>query len=61
MKNEEWEKVLKDTLAKKKKLGVKCECNTLRCSKCLMSNCKDDNCPVHTLEAKNKFRSMKKN
>jgi hypothetical protein len=36
----------------KKELGVICSCDNPSCSKCLLGNCKDDNCPVHTMELK---------
>lgn len=38
--------------ALKIELGVACKCNEPNCSKCLIANCKDDNCPVHTMEHK---------
>ena len=41
----------------KKKLGVKCECNSAICWKCLSDCCKDNNCPVHTKELKEKWRA----
>ena len=30
----------------------KCQCNDPTCSKCLLGNCKDENCSVHTPERK---------
>lgn len=36
----------------KTKLGVKCKCDDPQCSKCLLVNCQDENCPVHTMERK---------
>ncbi len=36
----------------KNNLGVKCKCDTALCGKCLGSNCKDNNCPVHTEKLK---------
>ena len=40
-----------------------CLCDTSTCAKCLGVNCQDDNCKIHTLEAKQKFRNriMQKN
>lgn len=42
--------------ALKRKLGVKCRCNDPNCMKCILVNCNDDNCPVHTKEIKDKKR-----
>lgn len=42
--------------ALKKELGVKCKCNDPNCAKCLVSNCEDDNCPIHTMERKKERR-----
>ena len=42
--------------AEKIRLGVKCKCVDPSCSKCLVVNCKDDNCPVHTKEQKSSRR-----
>ncbi len=39
----------------KKKLGVKCTCNEPTCAKCLGVNCKDSNCPVHTMSMKKSY------
>ncbi len=52
MKNEEYKKIIDDIEKLKKELGVACQCNDPTCSKCLMVNCKDDNCPVHTMSSK---------
>jgi len=40
----------------KQKLGVKCQCMSSVCGKCLSVNCKDKNCPVHTKEKKEAWR-----
>ncbi|KKR21576.1 MAG: hypothetical protein UT48_C0006G0028 [Parcubacteria group bacterium GW2011_GWE2_39_37] len=45
----------------KKDLGVKCTCNDEHCAKCLLVNCKDENCTVHTNERKENFRTKYKN
>jgi len=50
--------------ALKEKLGVKCKCNNPDCAKCLTVACKDNNCPVHTMERKierrkNKIKNLK--
>jgi hypothetical protein len=45
--------------ALKEKLGIKCKCNDPDCGKCLIENCKDDDCPVHTMERKIKRRRNK--
>lgn len=45
--------------ALKNKLGVECKCNDENCGKCLIINCKDDNCPVHTLELKKERQQIK--
>lgn len=45
--------------ALKQELGVKCKCNDPNCGKCLMVNCEDDNCPVHTMERKAERRRNK--
>lgn len=37
----------------------KCLCDESQCAKCLMVNCEDDNCLVHTLRVKNKYRKIK--
>ena len=37
----------------------KCLCEDPNCAKCLLVNCKDDNCPVHTKELKAKRRKAK--
>jgi hypothetical protein len=34
----------------------KCICETPSCRKCLSSNCTDDNCKVHTIKEKIKFK-----
>ncbi len=59
MKDEEYSKKIADLEKIKKELGVICECNDPTCSKCLMVNCKDDNCPVHSLRLK-ELRRLKK-
>ena len=42
-------------------LGIKCLCDEPTCAKCLLSNCKDDNCPTHPIEKKKSFRMKYKN
>lgn len=42
-----------------KKDTKKCLCDEPQCAKCLIVNCEDDNCSVHTLGAKNKYRKIK--
>ncbi|OGN11440.1 MAG: hypothetical protein A3I26_00875 [Candidatus Yanofskybacteria bacterium RIFCSPLOWO2_02_FULL_43_10] len=37
-------------------MEIKHGCDMPSCGKCLYSGCKDDNCPVHTLEAKYAWR-----
>jgi hypothetical protein len=34
----------------------KCQCDDPSCAKCLTVNCKDDECPIHTMEEKKKRR-----
>lgn len=34
----------------------KCLCKTPLCAKCLFSNCKDDNCPTHSLSNKIRWK-----
>jgi excisionase family DNA binding protein len=34
-----------------------CLCDNPTCAKCLGINCQDDNCKIHTFEAKLKFRN----
>ena len=29
-----------------------CKCNISNCGKCLMAGCKEDSCPIHTIELK---------
>jgi hypothetical protein len=41
----------------KKDLGIKCECPTSSCRKCLSVGCQDDNCPTHTKENKLRFKA----
>lgn len=41
-----------------KKEPRKCLCNEPQCAKCLMVNCEDNNCTVHTLKAKSKYRNI---
>ena len=36
--------------------GIKHGCDIPSCGKCLYSGCEDDNCPIHTLEAKEAWR-----
>lgn len=36
----------------------KCSCVAPACAKCLGSNCHDDNCPIHTIENKIRYRRM---
>ena len=44
----------------KGKKSVKlCLCKDPNCAKCLLVNCNDDNCPVHTKELKAKRRKAK--
>lgn len=38
-----------------------CLCNIKDCAKCLLSNCEDNNCLVHTIEHKRRFRLFYKN
>lgn len=57
MKNEEYLKLIASIELLKKELGVTCTCNDETCSKCLLENCKDDNCPIHTLKLKERRRS----
>lgn len=45
----------------KKEFGVNCKCNDENCAKCLLVNCKDENCLVHTIERKENFRMRYKN
>ncbi len=40
----------------KEKETTKCLCEDSQCAKCLLINCKDENCKVHTKERKEKFR-----
>jgi len=46
--------------AEKDRLGVECKCDDPACSKCLIKNCKDDHCPVHTMEEKIRRRRTSK-
>ncbi len=41
-----------------KKDTRKCLCEEPQCAKCLIVNCEDDNCLVHTLKAKSKHRNI---
>jgi len=43
-------------MAQEKQLE-KCLCDNPTCAKCLGVNCQDDNCKIHTKEAKLKFRN----
>lgn len=36
----------------------KCLCNNPQCAKCLVVNCEDDDCSVHTKLSKKKRREM---
>lgn len=36
--------------------GINCRCDEPQCAKCLSVNCKDENCPTHTREAKMTWR-----
>lgn len=35
---------------------IKCKCSTFDCAKCLLVNCKDDDCYYHPIEKKKSFR-----
>ncbi len=35
-----------------------CKCDESQCAKCLSVNCKDENCPTHTREAKMAWRKV---
>jgi hypothetical protein len=35
-----------------------CACKTPLCAKCLSSNCQNKDCPVHTKQAKEEWRSQ---
>lgn len=48
-------------IVEKEKLGIKCKCVDHNCAKCLLVNCKDNNCPTHTKEKKESFRIKYKN
>lgn len=39
--------------------NTKCSCDEPNCAKCLAVNCKDDNCLVHTKEAKEKWKKRR--
>ena len=41
----------------KDRLGIKCRCDIPSCNNCLMKDCKDSNCPVHTEILKNKAKT----
>ncbi|MBS3904207.1 MAG: hypothetical protein KGZ39_02650 [Simkania sp.] len=43
----------------KKDTTKKCLCDEPQCAKCLMVNCEDDDCLVHTAKAKSKYRNIK--
>lgn len=49
------------TRRQKEKLGIKCKCDDPLCAKCLLLNCKDNNCLTHTTEQKLKFREYYNN
>lgn len=36
----------------------KCLCNEPKCAKCLIVNCEDEDCLVHTFQAKSKYRKI---
>ncbi len=55
MNKEDWKKEQQEIKVQKEKMGVKCKCDDPFCGKCLAVNCKDDNCPVHTKERKEKW------
>jgi len=40
---------------------IQCKCNTPDCAKCLLINCKDDDCYYHPVEKKENFRLRYKN
>jgi hypothetical protein len=40
--------------------GIKCQCEEVYCGKCLGGNCKDNNCPTHTNEAKSAWLKRNK-
>ncbi len=39
-------------------LNVKCRCDIVNCKDCLLKNCKDIDCPIHTNILKNKGKEM---
>jgi hypothetical protein len=41
-----------------KKETRKCLCDNPQCAKCLVVNCEDNACIVHTTKAKNKYRKI---
>jgi hypothetical protein len=42
----------------KKENEKKCSCTVPTCAKCLGSGCWDDNCQIHSIENKIKYRRM---
>jgi len=45
----------------KEDLGIKCKCDDPNCSKCILVNCKEDNCITHAKNKKEEFRLRNKN
>lgn len=53
-------KLNRKIIIEKEAKGIKCQCNDPGCGKCLLGNCQDDNCPMHTKKQKEAQRLNKK-
>jgi len=47
-------------MSEKKTKTEKCLCDDQNCVKCLLVNCEDDNCKIHTKERKERLKKYYK-